>query len=160
MLVSREVDGFGGLVAHQRKWLLSQIDYVESSIMLNRDIQTQDGNIGFEINTTINGNVWFAKCAIRGGQGKKTAVILCDTADKFSTSPIEVSYDAWHVVRFAVDAEKPAFTFFVDGQKAGQYVPQDTSGFKSAEYALMIGGWSSGAGSISGSFDYVQLETR
>jgi len=36
LLLSREVDGFGGLVAHRRKWLLSQINYLESRILLNR----------------------------------------------------------------------------------------------------------------------------
>jgi hypothetical protein len=128
--------------------------------MLNSDNQTQDGDIGVEINSTINGNSWFAKCAIHGEQGKKTAFILCDTADKFSITPIEVSYDTWHVIRFEVDAEKTTVTFFVDGQNAGKYIPQDTSGFKFAEYSLVLNGGSTNGGSISGSFDYVQLKTK
>jgi hypothetical protein len=160
LMLSREVEGFGGLAAYRRKWLLSQINYMESIIMLNSDIQTRDGDIGVEIDATINGNLWFAKCAIHGEQGKKTALILCDTADKFSITPVEVSYDTWHVVRFEVDAEKTAVTFFVDGQNAGKYIPQDTNGFKFAEYSLMLGGWSSRDGLISGSFDSVQLKTK
>jgi hypothetical protein len=160
LIVVREVEGSGGLVAHRRKWLLGQIDYVESIIKLNSNIQTQDGHIGVEIDSNINGNLWFAKCAIHGGLGKKTAFILCETADKFSITPVEVSYDTWHVVRFEVDAEKPAITFFVDGQKAGEYIPQDTNSFKIAEYSLMLGGWSSRDGLLSGSFDSVQVKTR
>ena len=158
--MSREVDGLGGLAAYRRKWLLSQIAYVKSVMMLNSDIQTQEGDIGVEINAPMNGNGWFVKCAIHGGQGKKTALILCDTADKFSTTPVAVSYDTWHVVRFDIDAEKTALTFFVDGHNVGKYIPQDASGFKVTEYSLVLDGGSSSGGLISGSFDYVQLKTR
>lgn len=129
-------------------------------MMLNSNIQTQDGHIGVEINATINGNSWFAKCAIHGEQGKTTALILCDTADKFSMTPVEVSYDTWHVVRFEVDAEETAITFFVDGQNAGKYIPQDTNGFKFAEYSFMLGGWSFRDGLVSGSFNSVQVKTK
>ena len=71
LTVSRDVEGFGGLVAHRRKWLLSQINYVESRLMLNSNIQTLAGDIGFEINTDVDGDQWFVKCGILGGQGKK-----------------------------------------------------------------------------------------
>jgi hypothetical protein len=160
LMLSRKVEGLGGMVAYRRKWLLSQINYVESNIMLDSDIQAQDGNIGIEINSTIKGNMWFVKCAIHGGQSKNMALIVCDTADKYSTTPVEVPYDTWHVVRFEVDAENTSVTFFVDGQNVGKYIPQDTSGFKSAEYSLMLYGWSSNDGTVSGSFDYVQLKTN
>jgi hypothetical protein len=159
LTLSREVDGYGGLVAHRRKWLLSQIDFVESVMMLNSDIQTQEGDIGVEINAPMNGNGWFVKCAIHGGQDKKTALILCDTADQFSTTPVEVLYDTWHVVRFDIDAEKTAATFFVDGQIVGTYIPQDPDSFRVAEYSLLLNGGSSSGGLISGSFDHVQLKT-
>lgn len=160
LLLSREVDGFGGLVAYRRKWLLSQINYVESRILLKSDVQTHEGDLGVELTATINGTEWFVKCAIHGGQGGKTAFILCDTADAFSITPVDVSYDTWHVVRFEVDSKKTAFTFFVDGQNAGTYIPQDTGGFNSAEYSLVLGGWSSNSGLISGSFDSAELQTR
>lgn len=160
LMLSRESDSFGGIVAYQKKWLWSQIDYVESKILLSSNIQTRDGDIGVEINTILNGNLWFAKCAIRGVQGEKTALILCDTADKFSITPIEVSFDTWHVLKLDVNAEKTSINFFVDGQNVGEYTPQDTSGFKFPEYSLMLDGWSSSGGFISGSFDYVQLKTK
>jgi len=160
LTVSRDVVGSGGLIACRRKWLVSQIDYVKSIVMLNSDIQTQEGNIGVEINAPMNGNERFVKCAIHGGQGKKTAVILCDTADQFSTTPIEVSYDTWHVVHFDIDAEKPAITFWVDGNIVDTYIPKDASGFKVAEYSLVLMGESSSAGLMSGSFDAVELKTR
>jgi hypothetical protein len=111
LISSREVEGFGGLVAHRRKWLLSQINYVESRLMLSSAIQTQAGEIGFEISPDVDKNQWFVKCGIQGGQNKKTASILCNSASRFSTSVVEVSYDTWHLVRFEVDPENGTITF-------------------------------------------------
>ena len=160
LIVSRDMEGWGGLVAHRRKWTLSQINYVESRLMLNSAIQTQAGEIGVGISTATDRNRWFAKCAIHGGQSERTALILCDTADKFSTAPVAVAYDTWHVVRFEVDAENIALTFFVDGEEVGKHISQETSDSKSAEYLFMLEGSSSNNGSLSGSFDYVQLKNR
>ena len=153
LILSREVEGFGGLVAHQRKWLLSQINYVESRLMLSSDIQTLAGDIGFEINTEID-------CGIQGGQGKNTASILCNTADGFSTTAVRASYDTWCLVRFEVDSENGTITFFVDGQNVGKYLPQDINKIKNAEYSLILDGSSSNDGSLTGSFDYVQLKNK
>jgi hypothetical protein len=160
LMLSRETDSFGGLVAYKQKWHWSQIDYLESKIMLSSNIQTKDGDIGVEINTTINGDLWFAKCAIRGVQGENSALILCDTADKFSIEPIEVSYDTWHVVKLDIDNDNPSITFIIDGKNAGKYIPQNPEGFKFPEFSLMVDGWSSVGGFISGSFDYVHLKTK
>lgn len=160
LILSREVEGYGGLVAHRRKWLLSQINYVESQLMLSSDIQTQAGEIGFEINTDVDENQWFVKCGIQGEQGKKTASILCNTADGFSTTVVKVSYDTWHLVRFEVDSENGTITFFVDGQNVGKYVLQDTSELKNAEYLLILDGSSSNDGSLTGFYDNVQLKNR
>jgi hypothetical protein len=160
LILSREVEGFGGLVAHRRKWLLSQINYVESRLMLSSDIQTLAGDIGFEINTKIDGNKWFVKCGIQGGQGKNTASILCNTADGFSTTAVKVPYDTWYLVRFEVDSENGMITFFVDGQNGGKSLPQDISKLKIAEFSLMLDGASSNDGSLNGSFDDVQLKNR
>jgi len=160
LILSREVEGFGGLVAHRRKWLLSQINYVESRLMLGSDIQTLAGEIGFEITTDVDGNQGYVNCGIQGGQGKKTASILCNTADGFSTTVVEVSYDTWHLVRFEVDSENGTITFFVDGQNVGKYVPQDISELKNTEYSLILDGSSSNDGSLTGFYDYVQLKNR
>ena len=160
LILRREVEGLGGLVAHRRKWLLSQINYVESRLMLNSNIQTLDGSIGFEINTDVEENQWFVKCEILGGQGKKTASILCNTADGFSTTAVKVSYDAWHVVKFEVDSESGTITFFVNGQNVGQYVPQNLSQLKNAEFLFILAGSSAYDGSLTGSFDYVQLKNK
>ena len=160
LTLSREKEGTGGLVAHRRKWLLSQINYVESRLMLNSDIQTQAGGIGVKINTITDGNQWFAKCGIQGGQGEKTASILCNTADGFSTTAVKVPYDTWHLVRFDVDSENTTITFFVDRQNLGKYIPQDINKLKNAEYSFMLDGTSSNDGSLTGSFDNVQLKNR
>ena len=160
LILSREVEGYGGLVAHRRKWLLSQINYVESQLMLSSDIQTQAGEIGFEINTDVDGNQWFIKCGILGGLGKKTASILCNTASEFSTTVVKVSYDTWHLVRFEVDSENGTITFFVDGQNVGKYISQKISELKNAEYLLILGGSSSNDGSLTGFYDNVQLKSR
>ena len=160
LILSREVEGFGGLEAHQRKWLLSQINFVESRLMLSRDIQTLAGDIGFEINTDIDGNKWFVKCGIQGGQSKNTASILCNTADGFSTTAVKASYGTWCLVKFEVDSENGMITFFVDGQNVGKYLPQDISKLKNAEYSLVLFGSSSNNGFLAGSFDYVQLKNK
>jgi hypothetical protein len=160
LIMSREVEGFGGLVAHRRKWLLSQINYVESRLMLSSDIQTLAGDIGFEINTDIDGNKRFVKCGIQGGQGKNTASILCNTAGGFSTTVVKVSYNTWHLVRFEVDSENESITFFVDRQNIGKCIPQNISELKNAEYSLILDGSSSNDGSLTGSFDYVQLKNK
>jgi hypothetical protein len=160
LISSREVGGSGGLFAHRRKWLLSQINYVESRLMLSGDIQTQAGDIGFEINTDVDGSQWFVKCGIQGGQGKEMASVLCNTADGFSTTPVKISYDMWCRVRFEIDPEIRTITFFVDGQNVGKYVPQDLSKFKNAEYLLILDGSSSNDGILTGFYDYVQLKNR
>lgn len=160
LIVSRDMEGWGGLVAHRRKWNLSQINYVESRLMLSSAVQTQAGEIGVGISTATDRNRLFAKCAIHGGQSERTALILCDTADKFSTIPVAVAYDTWHVVRLEVDAESTALTFFVDGEEVGKHISQETPDFKSVEYLLLLEGSSSNDGSLSGSFDYVQLKNR
>jgi hypothetical protein len=160
LTLSREAEGFGGLVAHRRKWLLSQINYVESRLMLSSDIRTQAGEIGIEINTAIDGNQWFTRCGIQGGQSKETASILCKTADGFSTTAAKVSYDTWHLVRFEVDSENTTITFFIDRENVGKYVPQDISKLNNAEYSLILEGLSSNDGSLTGSYDYVQLKNK
>lgn len=160
LIVSREVEGSGGLVAHRRKWLLSQIHYVESRLMLSGDIQTQAGKIGVEISTTADQNQWFTKCGIHGEQGETTASILCETADGFSTIPILVLYDTWHIVKFDIDSENATITFFVDGQTIGNYVPREKSVLKNAEYLLALDGSSSNDGSLTGFFDYIQLKNK
>jgi len=160
LIMSREVAGSGGLVAPWRKWLLSQINYVESKLMLSSDIQTQAGDISFEIYTEADGNEWFVKCGIRGGQGKKTASILCSTADGFSTTNVNVPYDTWHLAKLEVDSENGTITFFVDGQDVGNYLLQDTSELENAEYLLILDGSSSNDGSITGFYDNVQLKNR
>ena len=158
--MSREEEGFGGLVAHRRKWLLSQINYVESKLMLSSDIQTQAGDIGFEINTDVNGNQWLVKCGIQGGLGEKMASILCNTASGFSTTVVKASYDTWHLVRFEVDSGNGTITFFVDGQNVGKYISQDISELKNAEYLLILEGSSSNDGSLTGFYANVQLKNR
>lgn len=157
--LSREVEGFGGLVAHRRKWLLSQINYVESKLMLSSDIQTQAGEIGIEINTQVDGNPWFVRCGIQGGQGQEKASILCHTADGFSTTAVESLYDTWHLVKFKVDAENATITFFVDGEKIGNYI-QEISALNNAEYLLMLDGLSSSDGSLDGAYDHVLLKNK
>ena len=159
LILSREEGGFGGLVAHRRKWLLSQINYVESRLMLNSAIQAQNGAIGFEINI-VDGEQWFVRCGIHGGQGEKTASVLCNTGDGFSTTPIKVSFDTWHIARFEVDSESATITFLVDGQNVGKYIPQDASLLKTAEYSLMLIGSSTNDGSLTGAFDYIQLKNK
>jgi hypothetical protein len=160
LLVTREAAGSGGLVAHRRKWHLSQINYVKSRLRLSSAIQTQAGALGFGINTSVAGTPWFAKCELQGGQGEKTALVLCHIADKFSTTPVEVAYDAWHTISFEIDAENAAITFFADDQNIGQFVPPETSGLESAEYTFMLEGSSSTAGALTGAFDYVQVKNR
>jgi hypothetical protein len=158
--VSRKVPGFGGLVARYRKWQLSQINYVESRLMLSSDLQAQAGEIGVEIITTADQNPWFAKCEIQGMRGEKTASILCQTAGGFSTIPVAAAYDTWHTVRFEIDSESAAFTFLVDGQTVGRYTPPDKSELENGGYLLRLDGSSSGEGSLIGSFDYVQLKNK
>ena len=160
LVVSREVQGFGGLIAHQRKWQLSQINYVESRLMLGSDLQTHAGEIGVEIISAAEGNQWFAKCEIHGEQGDNKASILCKTADGFSTIPVVVSFDTWHIVRFVVDFENTSITFFVDEQMVGNYIFPKITELKNAEFSLKLGGTSSNDGYLSGSFDYVQLKNK
>jgi len=128
--------------------------------MLSSDIQTQAGDIGFEINTDVDENQWFVRCGIQGGQGEKTASILCNTAGGFSTAVVKVSYDTWHLVRFEVDSGNGTITFFADGQNIGKYVSQDTSKLKNVEYLLILDGSSSNDGSLTGFYDNVQLKNR
>ena len=128
--------------------------------MLSSDIQTLAGAVGFEINTDIDGNKWFVKCGIQGGQSKNTASILCNTADGFSTTVVKVLYDTWYLVRFEVDSENETITFFVDEQNIGKYIPQNISELKNAEYSLILDGSSSNDGSLTGSFDDVQLKNK
>jgi hypothetical protein len=160
LTVSRKAPGFGGLVARYRKWRLSQINYVESGLRLSSDLQSQGGEIGVEIITTADQNPWFAQCAIQGGRGEKTASILCKTAGGFSTVPVAAAYDTWYIVRFEIDSETAALTFFVDGQTVGRYIPPEKSELNGAEYLLRLGGSSSGEGSLTGSFDFVQLKNK
>ena len=160
LILSRETEGSGGLIAHRRKWLLSQIDYVESRLILNSDIQTQAGGIGIELNTVTDGDQWFAKCGIQGSLGETMASILCNTADGFSTTAVKVPYDTWHLVRFDVDAEDATIKFFVNGEFVGEYIPQDANKLKNAEYLLTLNGNSSDDGSLTGSFDNVQLKNK
>ena len=160
LTLSREVEGFGGLVAHRRKWLLDQINYVECRLMLGSNIQTQAGEIGVEINTNIDGGQWFTRCGIQGGQGEKTAKILCKTADGYSTTAVNVPYDTWHLVRFDVDSEAATITFFIDEQNVGNYIPQDPYKLKDSEYSFMLGGTSLCDGLLTGSFDNVHLKNK
>lgn len=160
LTLSREGKGFGGLFAHRRKWLLSQINYVESKMMLSSEIQTSAGEIGFAINTQVEQNEWFVKCGIQGGQGEKTASILCNTASGFSTPVVKVPYDTWHLVRFEVDAENGTITFWVDDQNVGNYVLQDDDALKNEEYFLVLGGSSSSDGALAGFYDHIQLKNK
>lgn len=157
---SRDAQGSGGLVAHRRVWKLSQINYVESRLMLNGNLPSQGGEIGVVLATAADPNHWFVRCDIQGKQGENTASALCKLAGGFSTSPIAAAYDTWHTLRFEVDSEKTALAFFVDDQPAGSYALPDTSSLEDMEYVLILDETSSGAGSLSGSFDYVQLKNR
>jgi hypothetical protein len=123
-------------------------------------MQTQAGEIGFEINSSAERNQWFARCGIQGGQALKTASAFCITADGFSTTPVEVPYDTWHVLRFEIDAENATLTFFVDGQFVGTYTPQEKSALNNGEYLLMLVGESSSEGLLKGSFDHIQLKNK
>jgi hypothetical protein len=160
LISSREVKGFGGLFAQRRKWLLSQINYVESRLMLSSDIQTQVGDIGFELNTDVDENQLFVKCGIQGGSGKKMASILCNTAGGFSTTVVDVPYDTWHLARFDIDSESGTIAFFVDGENVGQYALQDITELKNIEYLLILGESSSNDGTLTGFYDYVRLKNR
>lgn len=160
LIVTRKAQGFGGLVAHRRKWRLDQINYVESRLMLSSNLQTQAGEIGVEIITAADRNPWFAKCEIHGEQGKKMASVLCKTADGFSIIPVAAAYDTWHIVRLDVDSENTMITFFVDEKNVGRYIPPEKSELKNAEYSLRLGGSSSTDGSLAGSFDSVQLKNK
>lgn len=159
MTLSRAAAGSGGLAAYRRKWSLSQINYVEGRLRLSSELQAQAGEIGFEI-YTIAGGQWFARCGIHGGRGDAGASILCETADKFSTTPVTAAYDTWHVIRFEVDPEKAALTFYADGNKIGTFISPRADDLKAEEYSLMLVGSSSDVGVMKGSFDYVQLKNR
>jgi len=160
LISSRTEGGFGGLFAHRRKWLLSQINYVESKLMLSSEIQTQAGDIGFEINTDVDGNRWLVKCGIQGGQGKITASILCNTSDGYSIPVVKVPYDTWHRVRFDIDSESETIRFFVDGQGVGEYILQDRNKLKDVEYLLILYGSSTTGGIVTGFYDDVLLKNK
>ena len=73
---------------------------------------------------------------------------------------MKVSYNTWHLVRFEVDSENMTVTFFIDKENVGKYVPQDTNKLNNAEYLLILNGISSNDGSLTGSYDYVQLKNK
>jgi hypothetical protein len=71
---------------------------------------------------------------------------------------VSVEPGTWHTVRIDVDPATMTFTYYVDGQVEGTFVPSNAEALKDAELALQLGVWhDEGAGGVAGFVDEVRI---
>lgn len=158
LIISREADSLGLLnTINPLKWKLDQIGNLETTMMLDRDIEgIEGGNVHTVFGYWADGQWWGAVISIYGKKGDSTAWAVFDTSD-YNGNSTSVPFNTWITVRFETDPNTATISAFADGHKIDEYTPSDPEAFKQREFEVIVGVWSFGGGLVTGSIDNVRI---
>jgi hypothetical protein len=126
--------GLGLLQPKQRS--LAEMQFFEAKLKLGGERTGGWSEVSLMvISNNVAGHGWLVQCGMGGRTREPTATPFCNVStnaqspdwppeyliyDAFATP-----YDTWHTVRIEVDPGTAEFTFLLDGEVFGSYVPKD-----------------------------------
>jgi outer membrane protein assembly factor BamD (BamD/ComL family) len=136
--------------------------FIEASFRLEPN---QNGGAGISVH--MNGRAAFLTCQVWGMNGSQ--VIACQAPNFYQSIQdikiINISPGTQHSARIEVDPSTPTFTFYIDGEKVGEYTPPQANSYQSAKYFFVFSSGCGGDGCndhstsrvVEGYFDYVKI---
>jgi formylglycine-generating enzyme required for sulfatase activity len=140
-------------------WTIDKLGFVEAKVMLDVNIEASIGSAGIGIDTSN----WWLFCEISGRRQDVYALANCKTDESdavygaYSANGFEVQYDTWHTVRFEINPDTAAISFFIDDQQIGSYIPTAPETFKETPFSLLVDAYSKDGGLVTGYFDDVRV---
>ena len=114
----------------------------------------REGNVQLALDAKIAGGEdwWWTECAL------SAEWLGCYGDLGFNPEGLPVKPGTWHTVRIDVDPATMTFTYTVDGQVEGTFVPPNAEALKGAEFALKLGVWhNETGGGVAGQIDEVRI---
>lgn len=104
---------------------------------LKLDPQERAGNLHLALEAEVPGGDewWWTDCTISEDW------LGCYADLGFQPEGVSVQPGTWHTVRIEVDPATLTFTYYLDGQVQGTFVPPNAEKLKDAEFALTVGIW-------------------
>lgn len=141
---------------------VDKLGFVEAKVMLDSNFKASTGSAGIGIDTFSTPG-WYCFCRIGGLQRNIEAEVTCKTDEngslygRYLTSGFRVQYNTWHTLRFEINPDTAAISFFFDGQQIGSYTPADPETFKEDTFSLLLNVHSGDGGLVTGYFDDVRV---
>lgn len=133
-----------------------QLNFFEAKILLQESSTT--GNV--QIHMYSNNPEWWAECLVhRYSTGIFTSCISTKWPTEsfdYQTEFIQTDFNQWNTVRMEINPETSEFSFYINGQFAGSYIPAEAERLKSSRFTFSIGTWSQD-GIIVGHIDDVRI---
>jgi hypothetical protein len=148
--------GVGLVALEYRRKPIQTPTFYEARFMVDKP---QDGHVYSFLGSNLPSED-YTDCTL--GYGDERAKIECgyfhNEETMFWTEARFVDFGTWHTVRIEIDPEPMAFTYYIDGQDAGAYVPPNTEELKQeAEFQFDIGVWGASTEEVTAYIDEVRV---
>lgn len=139
--------------------------FIEARLMLESS-KPPESHISFSLNTNLPkpGNAeQFTDCLLKGDGSQDQVWLACNNyigQAEYENGFIEgqfVDYGTWHTVRIEVNPATMTFTYYIDGQMIGSYVPVNVEELKQAKFTVSVVIWGETAEAIKGYIDDVRI---
>ncbi|NJN99211.1 MAG: hypothetical protein HC875_36520 [Anaerolineales bacterium] len=150
--LSRQSPGLHGLDHYPVK--INEVGFVEVKFTLDRNMEASGG-----VAIQIWSPPWTVSCDLNGQRGSDEASASCRTDDGFWTNTVSVPYNEKHILRFEINPDTAAISFFVNGKQFhSDYIPSNPEEFRQADFYLSLRVWSSeDGGLVTGYADDVRI---
>jgi hypothetical protein len=93
--------------------------------------------------------------------GEKRALIMCSHnsigTEHYESDFIHVDYGTWHTVRIETDPILMNFTYYIDGEKVGSFIPKNAKQLRKTTFHFYISLLGESPGKLSGYFDDIRI---
>jgi hypothetical protein len=107
----------------------------EAELKLDPDQRAGYVHLALEAEVPEGDEWWWTDCALYEDW------LGCYADLGYQPEGISVEPGTWHTVRIDVDPATMTFTYYLDGQVEGTFVPPNAEALKAAQFALQLGVW-------------------
>jgi len=102
----------------------------------------------------------YSDCFIESEEEEATVICSHNSGgkDKYDSNYMTVDHGTWHRVGIAVDPATMQFSYYIDGEEMGSYIPENAARLRKAEFAFYISLWGETKEKITGYFDEIRVE--
>jgi hypothetical protein len=137
---------------------LTEAIFFEANLLLKEaELPLADNSRG-AVAITLDSQQWYTECGIVAVPDLSQPLVGCFLGS-FVTEYPSINFDTWHTLRIEVNPTTMTFTYFLDGNKIGSYMPPEADNLKNANFTLFVKAWKNvpGTGKVVGYVDDVRI---